>query len=150
MSPFANAKWQEFLMEQRGRKSVASLTVISPSDVVSIPRPEPPVQLTEEQVEIWRSIVNANSADWFRPETQPLLTQYCRMVVALDRIELVIAEHEERGCDADTLSKLEGIRDKRSRNLQALARAMRMTQQSTYSAKKSKPALTLPKPWEQR
>lgn len=135
-------------MDQRGRKSVASLSVVS--DVVTIPRPEPPAKLTDEQADIWRGIVNANSADWFRPETQPLLVQYCRMVVALDSIELLISEREVNGCDADTLQKLEGIRDKRSRNLQSLARAMRLTQQSTYSARKTKPVLTLPKPWESK
>jgi hypothetical protein len=38
--------------------------------------------MPEAQAAVWRQTVDGLEADWFRPETLPLLQQYCRHVVA--------------------------------------------------------------------
>ena len=61
-------------MKQRGRRSSASLSVVSTEPLSP---PEPPSELTKRQVEIWRNIVSAMPPDWFLRAPQ-LLVQYCR------------------------------------------------------------------------
>src|SRR5262245_797932 len=70
----------------RGRQSTAALSVIGPDGVETVRRPEPPDELTAEQAEEWRSIVNRLPADWFPRETLAMLAQYCRHVVHARRI----------------------------------------------------------------
>ena len=63
-------------MGTRGRKSAAELGVIP-----GIPqRPEPPDELTPQQAEEWREIVDRMPVDWFRREIHPLLCAYCRHI----------------------------------------------------------------------
>jgi len=56
-------------MAKRGRKSSASLSVISGNGIEVISRPDAPVDLTDEQAAEWRAIVNRMPADWFTRET---------------------------------------------------------------------------------
>ncbi len=63
-------------MGTRGRKSAAELGVIQ-----GIPeRPDAPDELTPEQAEEWRAVVDRMPVDWFRREIWPLLCAYCRHV----------------------------------------------------------------------
>jgi hypothetical protein len=65
-------------MAQRGRKSAASLSIVS---VLGNERPAPPEDLTDEEAKEWRAIVGRMPADWFTRENFPLLVEYCRHVV---------------------------------------------------------------------
>ena len=65
-------------MGARGRKSAASLSVVTPF----LQRPRPPAELTKEQAKEWRVIVNRLPPDWFQPEVFPLLVAYCRHVAS--------------------------------------------------------------------
>src|SRR3954451_18956821 len=127
-------------MAQRGRKSAASLTVAT---VTGLPgqRPQPPDELTDEQAEVWRAVVATKPADWFQPDTHPLLTQYCRHTVAA-RVLARQIDGMDPACLADEdqlrrYEKLLAMRERESRAINALARGMRLTQQSRYDAAKA-------------
>ena len=68
-------------MAQRGRPpSGVSLTVIGEHGFEHIARAPAPDELTAEEREEWRAIVNRLPADFFPRETWPLLAQLCRHV----------------------------------------------------------------------
>ena len=58
-------------MKQRGRRSVASLAVVTP--LPQDRRPAPPSELTAEQAAVWRDTVNAMPSDWFGRESFAVL-----------------------------------------------------------------------------
>jgi hypothetical protein len=137
-------------MAQRGRRSAASLAVVA-----TLPgqRPEPPVDLTPAQAQVWRAVASTKPADWFTADSHPLLAAYCRHVVAADRIARLIdnLEAEERP-DLGEYNHLLKMRDRESRAMVGLARSMRLTQQSRYDHKTGHTAATrvgeARKPWE--
>jgi hypothetical protein len=65
-------------MAQRGRKSAASLSIVS---VLGNERPAPPDELTREEAEEWRAIASRMPHDWFMREIHPLLAECCRHIV---------------------------------------------------------------------
>jgi hypothetical protein len=65
-------------MGSRGRKSGASLSVVTPFPQ----RPKPPRELTKEQAQIWRDTVGRLPPDWFGREMFPLLVAFCRHVTS--------------------------------------------------------------------
>lgn len=135
-------------MEGRGRKSAASLSVISGAGIEPVRRPEPLPELTDEQAHEWRVIVNSLPADWFRAETLPMLAQYCRHVVAARRVaQLIEMQAGADELDLDAMDKLAKMQDRESRALTTLGTKMRITQQATYDKSKKKP-LQSKKPWE--
>jgi hypothetical protein len=82
-------------MTQRGRKSAAELATISGAGIATTRRLSPPPDLTEEQSDVWRSIVNGNPADLFNAGSAPVLAALCRHVVAGRRVAGWIARLEE-------------------------------------------------------
>jgi hypothetical protein len=136
------------MMEGRGRKSAASLAVITGGGVETIRRPEPPDDLTDEQAAEWRAVVNRLPADWFPRETFPMLAQYCRHVVSARRVaQLIEAEETSKSFDVDAYDKLLKLQEREGRALSSLATRMRMTQQATYDKTKKKPSRGKA-PWE--
>ena len=141
-------------MEGRGRKSSASLAVIA-GGVETIVRQKPPAELTDEERTQWLNVVNAMPADWFTPETGPLLTQYCRHAVMARRIaQMIQAEVQGVDCDGNPIefslrdfNRLSQMQDRESRALSMLATKMRLSQQSTYDKSKKK-GKQGPRPWE--
>lgn len=135
-------------MGSRGRRSSAELTVISSQGIEAMRRPDPPAELSDEQAEEWRSIVNSLPADWFLRGGLPTLSQYCREIVAGRRVAQLIKRHES----GDELSVREYCALLRQQNnqsniIQALARSMRLTPRSIrgeWQVKKPKP---IRKPW---
>lgn len=136
-------------MEGRGRRSAASLAVISSGAVQAVRRPDAPGELTDEQAREWAEIVSRMPADWFPRETHTLLAAYCRHVVAMRRIaQLIEAQEASEGFDVDEYDKLLKMQERESRALSSLATRMRLTQQATYDKSKKKPGQTR-KPWEE-
>lgn len=130
------------------RKSSASLEISRP--VVVTNRPDAPYDLTDEQSEEWWAVVNRMPAEWFPRETHALLAQYCRHVVAARRIsQLITALEGEISKKANPtkaamgavgqLDKLLHMQEREGRAMSLLATRMRLTQHSTYDAKKKKP-----------
>jgi hypothetical protein len=149
-------------MGSRGRKSVASLSVIGPSGIEAVRRPEPPEELTDEQALEWRAVVNRLSADWFPRETHGMLAQYCRHVVAARRVAEMIRALEDMLANSDpvaedgaptilsaakTLDRLLKMQEREGRALSSLATRMRISQQALYDKSKKKPGAAK-KPWE--
>lgn len=150
-------------MGTRGRTSAAELSVITGGGVDTIRRPEPAPDLTSDEAEVWRSVVNRLSADWFPAETLPLLAQYARHAVTARRVAAMIASLDEECAkavrdgtpqgevvlgSAKTLDRLLKMQERESRCLSSLATKMRISQQTTYDKSRKKGALTPKKPWE--
>lgn len=134
-------------MKQRGRKSAASLEVIS-GNIASIERPPVPDDLTQEQADVWVKITNRMPADWFPAETWPLLGMYCRHVVAARRVAQMIEQVEgSDDLEVETLDRLYKMQEREGRAMSSLATKMRLTQQTTYDKSRKKP-MQVKKPWE--
>ena len=136
-------------MKKRGRKSAADYNL---SQVVTIPkRPKPPAELVDEEQAVWDQVVNAHSGDWISKDQTPLLVQYYRHVVSARRVSQLI--HSIEGAEDFDMSEYFAAlaaQDRESRTLSALARSMRITNQSRYipGAAKARPRPETPAPWE--
>jgi phage terminase small subunit len=136
-------------MKQRGRQSQEAQTTLT---AIIDRRPEPPEGLNDFQQAVWRRVVATRPSDWFRPDTRDLLVSYCRHVWHAARIDELLEarfetdEPQKRGEIPEMLK----ARERESRVMLALARSMRITQQSQYdpkTAKRRKEPLGTP-PWE--
>jgi hypothetical protein len=137
-------------MRQRGRKSAAALTVVSSSGIETIRRPDPPDELTAEQADEWRAVVNRLPGSWFPRETHQLLAQYTRHVVCARRIAQLI-ERAEAGdeFDIEMYERLLRMQDKEGRAMSSLATRMRFTQLATIDHKQARKPTAVPKPWDE-
>lgn len=136
-------------MGTRGRTSSAELSVISGNGIETVRRPDPPDELTDEQAEEWRAVVNRMSADWFPRETHGMLAQYCRHVVAARRVAQLVADTEAgESLDIDAYDKLLKMQEREGRAISSLATRMRISQQATVRAEKARKPSTVRKPWE--
>ena len=118
-----------------GRKSTAALASVTALPVRLL---APPDDLTGEQAEVWASVVVTKPSDWFDAGSVPILAAYCRAVVESRKVAALV-----ESMTGDMLLLDDGLkRYKDLRRLQAelagevntLARAMRLTQQSKYRA----------------
>jgi hypothetical protein len=136
-------------MGNRGRVSAAALTVIGPGGIETVRRPEPPIELTDDQAEEWRAIVNRMPADWFTRETVPLLVQYCRTIVRARRLAQLL-NNTEKSEELDVKEYRDLLRSEAEQSgvLMSLATKMRISQQSTYDKSKKKPAGGTTRPWD--
>lgn len=114
-------------------------------------RPEPPVELSDEQATEWRQVVNRLPAEWFPRETWGLLAQYCRHVVAARRVAQLISNLEAGDGDLNVVEydRLLKMQEREGRALSSLATRMRLSQHSTYDKKKKKPIESMQKPWQE-
>lgn len=105
------------------------------------------MDLTPEQKSEWVAVTNRLPADWFQRENLPLLSQYCRHVVAARRVASLIEECEQGDSfDIEHYDRLLKMQEREGRALSALATRMRITQQSTYDKSKKRPTVSR-KPW---
>jgi inhibitor of KinA sporulation pathway (predicted exonuclease) len=106
----------------------------------AVERLKPPHDLSDEEVEIWVSVTNTESADHFSPSTAPLLAQYCRHVISARQIA-EIKERAHNDMDLAALDKLLQMQARESAAISMLATKMRVAQQSTtnHRGNKNKP-----------
>lgn len=133
------------------KASAASLGVLRPD----FARMEPPSDISEAEMAVWRSVVATKPAGWFTKDVAPLLKAYCRGAVSAD----LIAE-QVNAFDPTWLATDEGLKryerlTKMARDqalsLANLATKMRLTQQSRYTpqaAATASKAAASSKPWE--
>jgi hypothetical protein len=134
-------------MGARGRKSLNSLAVVG--NVIAIPRPEAPGELTEEEVQEWVSQVNRMPAGYFGREVYPTLVQLCRHVVAARRIaQLVESEVGKKRFDPDIYLKLLQAQERESRAITMLSRTMRLTHQANVKWDRSRKQTAIERPWD--
>lgn len=67
------------MTQQRGRKSAASLSVVTP--ITALPRLKPPADAREAEAELFRTIVSQCAADHFVASDAPLLLAYVQAVL---------------------------------------------------------------------
>jgi hypothetical protein len=120
-------------MKRRGRRSVASLAVVTP--LPHERRPPPPAELTEAQATVWRDTVSTMPPGWFRHESFPVLTAYCRHVVRARRLDAEIEKQTASVDDPTLLEKLYAMAKREGRAVLAHARALRITNQSRLDPK---------------
>jgi len=136
-------------MLKRGRKSAAELAVIQGS----FGKPEPPDSLTPTQAEIWRKTVASENVEFFRSAAaRGLLVDYCRHRDAAENIAGIINSFQPEwmksaeGCKRYHV--LLKMRELETRGAVAMARALRLTNQSRYmpetAARAAKPATVMP------
>jgi hypothetical protein len=134
----------------RGKQSAASteIAVISRSGVSVVHRPQPPVELTAEQADEWRAIVNRLPADHFPRETHGMLTQYCRHVVAARKVGQLIAAFEaEDPVNVEAYDRLLKMQEREGRAISSLATRMRTSQHSQYAKDKKRGPVITESPW---
>jgi phage terminase small subunit len=73
-------------MKQRGRKSAAALSIIGVDGQQA--RPFPPACLSEQERELFASIVGGCDADHFRQTDLPLLSRYCEAAILAEHAAL--------------------------------------------------------------
>lgn len=138
-------------MAKRGRKSKAELQAVARTAVVeTLERPAPPDDLTDEQAEAWRGVVEPLPAEWFPPETLGLLAQYCRHLVAARRVADMVADYEKTKpsqFDIETYDRLLKMQEREGRALSSLATRMRLTQQTRYDKSRKRGTLAR-RPWK--
>jgi hypothetical protein len=135
-------------MGTRGRVSLAAVEAPQSGLVQSLPRAEPPEELTREQADEWWGIVNRLPAEWFPRETLALLVQYCRHVVTARRVAQMVADAEASDeLDIVVYDRLLKMQQRESLAVTALGTKLRITNQSLLSKKTGKPSMVR-KPWE--
>lgn len=120
-------------MEKRGRKSTASLTVLESGAQARV---EPYEDLTDSEKAQWRSIVASKAPDFFDSGTKSLLAEYCRLKSSVDLVAGHIRDFQEEWLLTDEgvvrFKKLTDIRDKCQGRMNAIARSLRLTNQSRF------------------
>ena len=137
-------------MAQRG-KPPFSLSLVKPTGPIeTIPRPQPPYDLTGEESELWTTIVNRLPADWFPAETLPILTQYCRHTIQARRIaELIQAATADPTLQIGDYARLLRMQAAESQSIVTLATKLRCTPQSiTNHRRNGRAAAGGHKPWQ--
>lgn len=131
----------------RGRRSSADLALITGSGISTIQRPDPPMELTAEQGDEWRQIVNRLPADWFPRETWAVLAQLCRHITRARRLaQLIDAAEGAAEFDVKEYRDLLRSEEEQSRAITSISTKLRITNQATYDKSKKKPSAA-PRPW---
>ncbi|MGX1322683.1 hypothetical protein AB7M17_006136 [Bradyrhizobium sp. USDA 377] len=139
------------MVKARGRKAAAAVSIAAIARLESVPRPDAPYDLTDEQSDEWRAIVNRLPADWFPRETWGMLSQYCRHVVAARRVAQLIEQvmkAKKQDFDVDAYNQLLIMQEREGRALSSLATRMRLSQQATYDKTKKKTVVSGKRPWD--
>lgn len=135
-------------MQQRGRKGAQALAIAS-TVVEAVQRPDAPYDLTDEQTAEWWAIVNRMPADWFPRETHASLAQYCRHIVSARHVAQLITQVEKaEHFDEERYGRLLAWQERESRAIAALARGMRISQQSAYDKTKKRGTVQVERPWD--
>jgi len=123
-------------MTKRGRKSSASLSVISNNGIEATERPKPPIEITDEQACDWIRITNSKPASWWDEGNCSALIQHVRHLSRARRIAQAI-EKTEVSEDFDITEYRALLKDEETQTRAILSGAtkMRLLQQATYTDK---------------
>ncbi|MGZ6316312.1 MAG: hypothetical protein ACXWNQ_03555 [Anaerolineales bacterium] len=131
--------------------------MVEPGPDGSITRPDAPYSLRDPaEVAVWRMVVAAMPADYFRPTHFKLLIQYCRHSVAADRVaQLIETFCKKRKINCPEYASLLAMQNAESGAIIRLSRQLRLSPQAVYraeSAKLRQPSLAPwhREPWERK
>ena len=133
---------------------MTDLTVVTDENVKVLARPEAPIELTDEQLEVWHIIADSKPGNWFDDGNIALLVQHCRHITRARRIAQAIDSLEKQTDDFDMSDYRALLKDEeiQTRAIAQGATKMRLTQQSRYTAKSAgtgaKKNQRSGKPWE--
>jgi hypothetical protein len=143
-------------MGARGPKSAAEIRAVVVEGQFGH-RPEPPDDLTERQIQIWRAVTASESSDFFNSEAlRGLLKNYCRHTDSAEGISGIINTFDPQWLKSAEGTKryaeLLRMRDMEVRAAAGMATKLRLTNQSRYTpvaaATQAKAAAKGPRPWE--
>jgi hypothetical protein len=129
-----------------GRKSAASLSVFP--RVGQQRRPEPPSYLSDDESEVWRSIVDSMPPNHFGAETWPMLCQLCSHTVTSKLIRRALHRTPKRVAD---LHELLTMNKNESKIITELSHKLRLTPASRKNSRKAEVEHrhgTTKRPWE--
>lgn len=128
-------------MATRGRQSAAAALVESSGKVVTLKRrPDPWPGLTRREAALWRTIVKAQSVDWFAPGDMPILAAYCRAISLHERVskEAEEAKFTIMGAQGgEIVNPIFKVQDMAARQLAGLAVKLRLTQSAKWTEQKA-------------
>jgi len=123
-------------MKQRGKKSLASVTVLTPLQSRPLP---PPEGFSHDQALLWIAVVATKPAGWFTADTVPILAAYVKATmghrVVSGELDTFLPEWLRTDEGLARFNRLTAIQDRQARLLSSLATKMRLTQQSRYAAR---------------
>jgi hypothetical protein len=110
------------------RRSADSLSIIPrlPANRVATP-----AGLSKKERDLWRAVVDSKPAEWFGPDSAPVLTEYVRAAVLCDQLARMV-DRALKGQGADLKTALD-LRDREARRMASLATKLRLTNQSRYT-----------------
>jgi hypothetical protein len=114
------------------KKSAAALSIVRPAKPGQLP--QAPETLDAAGRALWTEIVESKPADWFGPDSLPILEEYVQAVGMCRHLAGMVDRAMGAG-DDDLLKQRLDMRDKESRRAVSLATKMRLTQQSRYGAR---------------
>jgi chaperone required for assembly of F1-ATPase len=128
---------------------MASLMVPdNPTEIMQ--RPDAPYDLTDEQAEEWRAVVNTMPADHFMRGNYALLSQYCRHTITARRVSQLIDQVLGlKEFDRKEFGALLQLQATESAAITRLLRSMRLSQQSVMRAETTNhPGQKTKMPWD--
>lgn len=138
-------------MRQRGKKSVAALSVVAPASA-QIERPPAPAHLSAAEAAEWTKIVEAMPSGWFASPDVVLLELMVVHIVLAREVVRRIHEAIENQMDSKPFGKLLAMEVGQSKQVADLATKMRLTKHSRSQAITAARAIdAMPKgkmPWE--
>jgi hypothetical protein len=115
------------------RQSAEAASVVA---LVPGTRAPVPAELSEAEAAIWRDVVDSKPAEWFGPDSLPVLKEYCRAADMCDRLVPLVEKAMASGKGKDIVEIL-AVRNKEATRVAALATKLRLTQQSRYTPQAS-------------
>jgi hypothetical protein len=142
-------------MNQRGKKSEASIVSQKANVLTSNNRIVAPAHLTDAEVAVWNEVVADQPATAFTVTHAPLLEMYCRHVVQGRILADEILNFDRSWlADDDGLKRYDrllGMQERETRAASSLATRMRITRQALHpetASNEVKRNVKTRKPWE--
>lgn len=145
---------------QRGRQSIEAQSVLGAVPLGVKPRPQVPVAFKDNsaEAELWRTIVAAETADWFHAGDLLLLEAFCRVTIDYRDVtrRCLTAEYVVKGAHGgQTINPIYKMQDMLAKQMASLAGKLRLSQntrvsghQAAAKAKNNNPTDSGLKPWQ--
>jgi hypothetical protein len=135
-------------MPRRSKESLTVITTLTPGSG----RPEPPWDFDEDEHAIWREIVGAMPANWFKTEAQPVLQALVTHIVTSREMARRLRADRTK-LSLESLRSLTTMQARENAIIATLSAALRLTPKSQYTphvaSTKSREAKRS-RPWEVR
>jgi len=137
------------MVERRGRVPKADFEIVPllPGDS----KPPPPLDLSQSEADVWRSVVDAMPTRFFGRECWPLLRSLCRHAVAADitwRNYIEALENKKKTEILDALSCLHNRESAAVRRLSADLRLSKSVRSQPVVHERAKANQTHRRPWD--